>query len=211
MGEPELHGAVRPRRRDERDHAAGPGRPGPDHRPGAGHDDRTRRRDRLRRCSWSRGIASSSRRGWRSASRSRARRRPRAMRCCSRAARSIIALLSLALAGIPIVTTLGLHLGDRRASIAVAARSRCAGLLGVLGLRINALRAARAFKTHHDERPHGWQRWARARRQPAVAGAGRRRGRSCGARDSAAQARISDRRTSARSRRTRRRARPTTA
>ena len=73
----------------------------------------------------------------------------------------IIALLSLALAGIPLVTTLGYT-----AAIVV--------LIAVLGgdhadagparpARPADQRAAAAGHagTHHDERPHGWQRWAR--------------------------------------------------
>jgi RND superfamily putative drug exporter len=72
----------------------------------------------------------------------------------------IIALLSLALAGIPIVTTLGYTSAIVVAIAVAAALTLLPALLAVLGLRINALRLP-GFKTHHDARPHGWQRWAR--------------------------------------------------
>jgi putative drug exporter of the RND superfamily len=72
----------------------------------------------------------------------------------------IIALLSLALAGIPIVTTLGYTSAIVVVIAVAAALTLLPALLTVVGARINALRLP-GLKMHHDERPHGWQRWAR--------------------------------------------------
>jgi RND superfamily putative drug exporter len=72
----------------------------------------------------------------------------------------IIALLSLALAGIPIVTTLGYTSAIVVAIAVAAALTLLPAMLAILGPRINALRLP-GFQVHHDERPHGWQRWAR--------------------------------------------------
>jgi putative drug exporter of the RND superfamily len=72
----------------------------------------------------------------------------------------IIALLSLLLAGIPLVTTLG-YTAALVVLIAVAAAiTLLPAILAILGERINAL-SLPGLKVHHDERPHGWQRWAR--------------------------------------------------
>ena len=72
----------------------------------------------------------------------------------------MIALLSLALAGIPLVTTLGYTSAIVVLVAVLAALTLMPALLGILGPRVNALRLP-GFKTHHDDRPHGWQRWAR--------------------------------------------------
>jgi putative drug exporter of the RND superfamily len=72
----------------------------------------------------------------------------------------IIALLSLALAGIPLVTTLGYTSAIVVAIAVAAALTLMPALLALLGARINALRLP-GLKVHHDDRPHGWQRWAR--------------------------------------------------
>ena len=72
----------------------------------------------------------------------------------------IIALLSLAIAGIPLVTTLGYTSAIVVFVAVVAAVTLMPALLGLLGPRVNALRLP-GMKTHHDDRPHGWQRWAR--------------------------------------------------
>jgi RND superfamily putative drug exporter len=61
----------------------------------------------------------------------------------------IIALLSLAAAGIPLVTTLGY----------TAATTLLPAILGLIGLSINRLRVP-GMRQHHDQRPHGWARWA---------------------------------------------------
>ena len=72
----------------------------------------------------------------------------------------IIALLSLALSGIPLVTTLGYTSAIVVAVAVVAAITLMPALLSLLGARVNALRLP-GMKLHHDDRPHGWQRWAR--------------------------------------------------
>ena len=72
----------------------------------------------------------------------------------------IIALLSLAIAGIPLVTTLGYTSAIVVFVAVVAAVTLMPALLGLLGARVNALRLP-GMKLHHDDRPHGWQRWAR--------------------------------------------------
>jgi putative drug exporter of the RND superfamily len=72
----------------------------------------------------------------------------------------IVALLALALSGIPLVTTLG-YTSAIIVLIAVAAAvSLLPAILAMLGPRVNALPLP-GLKLHHDERPHGWQRWAR--------------------------------------------------
>ena len=71
----------------------------------------------------------------------------------------IIALLSLAIAGIPLVTTLGYTAAIVVLIAALAATTLLPAVLGLLGERVNALRLP-GLRTHHDERPHGWQRWA---------------------------------------------------
>src|SRR5919107_2766746 len=72
----------------------------------------------------------------------------------------IIALLSLALSGIPLVTTLGYTSAIVVLIAVLAAVSLMPALLGLLGPRVNALPLP-GIRQHHDERPHGWQRWAR--------------------------------------------------
>jgi hypothetical protein len=72
----------------------------------------------------------------------------------------IIALLSLALSGIPLVTTLGYTSAIVVAVAVLAAITLMPALLSLLGARVNALRLP-GMKIHHDDRPHGWQRWAR--------------------------------------------------
>ena len=122
----------------------------------------------------------------------------------------IIALLSLAVAGIPLVTTLGYTSAIVVLIAVTAATTLLPAILGLLGPRVNALPLP-GMRAHHDERPHGWQRWARFVADhpwPAVL-AGvvdppRRSLRRCAIC-------TSGRRTSARSRRTRSPARPTTA
>lgn len=72
----------------------------------------------------------------------------------------IIALLSLAVAGIPLVTTLGITAAIVVLVAMLAALTLMPALLGFLGTRVNALKLP-GMSVHHDQRPHGWQRWAR--------------------------------------------------
>src|SRR5215213_983487 len=71
----------------------------------------------------------------------------------------IIALVSLAAAGIPVVTTLGYTAAIVVLVAATAATTLLPAILGFVGLGINRLRVP-GMRTHHDERPHGWARWA---------------------------------------------------
>ncbi len=73
----------------------------------------------------------------------------------------VIALLSLYFGGIPIVRALGYSSAIVVAVSVLGAITLLPAVLGLLGERINSLRLP--FGGHgHDERPHGWQRWARA-------------------------------------------------
>jgi uncharacterized membrane protein YdfJ with MMPL/SSD domain len=71
----------------------------------------------------------------------------------------IIALVSLAAAGIPLVTTLGYTAGTVVLVAATAAITLLPAVLGLIGTGINRLRVP-GLRAHHDERPHGWARWA---------------------------------------------------
>src|SRR5215210_1159536 len=71
----------------------------------------------------------------------------------------IVALLSLAAAGIPIVTTLGYSAAIVVLVAATAAITLLPAILGLIGLGINRLHVP-GMRTHHDDRPHGWARWA---------------------------------------------------
>jgi uncharacterized membrane protein YdfJ with MMPL/SSD domain len=71
----------------------------------------------------------------------------------------LIALLSLAAAGIPLVTTLGYTAATVVFVAATAATTLLPAILGLLGLSINRLRLP-GMRQHHDQRPHGWARWA---------------------------------------------------
>jgi putative drug exporter of the RND superfamily len=73
----------------------------------------------------------------------------------------VIALLSLMLAGIPLVTTLGYTAAVAVVLSVLAATTLLPALLGALGPRINSLRV-KLGRTHPDDhKPHGWARWAR--------------------------------------------------
>ena len=73
----------------------------------------------------------------------------------------VIALCSLAAAGIPLVTTLGFTAAVAVVIAVLAAATLLPAMLGALGPRINSLRV-QFGKTHPDEaEPHGWRRWAR--------------------------------------------------
>jgi RND superfamily putative drug exporter len=74
----------------------------------------------------------------------------------------IIALCSLAFAGIPLVSTLGFTAAIAVVVAVCAAATLLPALLGALGPRINSLRV-HLGRTHPDDRkPHGWLRWADA-------------------------------------------------
>jgi putative drug exporter of the RND superfamily len=73
----------------------------------------------------------------------------------------VIALCSLALAGIPLVTTLGFTAAIAVVVAVAAATTLLPAMLGALDYRINSLRV-QFGKTHPDDaEPHGWRRWAR--------------------------------------------------
>jgi RND superfamily putative drug exporter len=73
----------------------------------------------------------------------------------------VIALCSLAAAGIPLVSTLGFTAGIAVVVAVLAAATLLPAMLGALGPRIDSLRV-QFGKTHPDDaEPHGWRRWAR--------------------------------------------------
>jgi RND superfamily putative drug exporter len=72
----------------------------------------------------------------------------------------VIALCSLAVAGIPLVTTLGFTAAVAVVVAVCAAATLLPAMLGALGPHINSLRF-HLGRTHPDEvEPHGWRRWA---------------------------------------------------
>jgi RND superfamily putative drug exporter len=72
----------------------------------------------------------------------------------------VIALCSLAFAGIPLVATLGFTAAIAVVIAVCAAATLLPAMLGALGPRIDSLRV-KLGKTHPDDRrPHGWLRWA---------------------------------------------------
>jgi RND superfamily putative drug exporter len=72
----------------------------------------------------------------------------------------VIALCSLAFAGIPLVRTLGFTAAIAVVVAVSAATTLLPAMLGALGPHINSLRV-QFGKTHPDnKRPHGWLRWA---------------------------------------------------
>jgi RND superfamily putative drug exporter len=72
----------------------------------------------------------------------------------------VIALCSLAFAGIPLVSTLGFTAAVAVVVAVSAATTLLPAMLGALGPRINSLRV-KLGKTHPDDKePHGWRRWA---------------------------------------------------
>jgi len=82
----------------------------------------------------------------------------------------VIALCSLAFAGIPLVSTLGFTAAVAVVVAVCAATTLLPAMLGALGPRINSLRV-QFGKTHPDDKePHGWRRWAeRVAARPGVA------------------------------------------
>ena len=73
----------------------------------------------------------------------------------------IVALLSLAVVDIPLVTTLGYTAAIVVAVAVVAAVTLLPALLGLLGPRIDALGLPFRRGPQDDHHPHGWERWAR--------------------------------------------------
>jgi putative drug exporter of the RND superfamily len=74
----------------------------------------------------------------------------------------MIALCSLAFAGIPLVSTLGFTAAVAVVVAVCAAATLLPAMLGALGPRIDSLRV-HLGKTHPDDKkPHGWLRWAEA-------------------------------------------------
>jgi len=72
----------------------------------------------------------------------------------------VIALCSLAFAGIPLVSTLGFTAAVAVVVAVSAATTLLPAMLGALGPHINSLRV-QLGKTHPDDKePHGWRRWA---------------------------------------------------
>ena len=73
----------------------------------------------------------------------------------------IIALLSLLIADIPLVSSLGVAAAIAVLVSVCVATTLLPALLGALGLKINSLRV-KLGRTHPDDHhPHGWERWAR--------------------------------------------------
>jgi putative drug exporter of the RND superfamily len=72
----------------------------------------------------------------------------------------VIALCSLAFAGIPLVSTLGFTAAVAVVVAVTAATTLLPAMLGALGPHINSLRV-KLGKTHPDDaEPHGWRSWA---------------------------------------------------
>jgi len=72
----------------------------------------------------------------------------------------IVALLSLAVVDVPLVTTLGYTAALVVAVAVTAAVTLLPALLAIVGPRIDAL-ALPHRRTVQDDHPHGWERWAR--------------------------------------------------
>jgi putative drug exporter of the RND superfamily len=73
----------------------------------------------------------------------------------------VIALCSLAFAGIPLVSTLGFTAAIAVVVSVAAATTLLPAMLGALGPRINSLRVQFGKGEAGDGEPHGWRRWAR--------------------------------------------------
>ena len=72
----------------------------------------------------------------------------------------VIALCSLAFAGIPLVSTLGFTAAISVVIAVVAASTLLPAMLGALGPRINSLRVQFGSTHPDDKKPHGWTKWA---------------------------------------------------
>jgi RND superfamily putative drug exporter len=73
----------------------------------------------------------------------------------------IVALLSLAVVNIPLVTALGYTSAIVVAIAVLAANTLLPALLGVVGDGIDRLRIPMPHRGPDDHHPHGWERWAR--------------------------------------------------
>jgi RND superfamily putative drug exporter len=73
----------------------------------------------------------------------------------------VIALCSLAVAGIPLVSTLGYTAAISVALAVLAATTLLPAILGMLGDRINSLQVHLPQRFTHEGGVHGWARWAR--------------------------------------------------
>ncbi len=73
----------------------------------------------------------------------------------------VIALCSLAFAGIPLVSTLGFTAAIAVVVAVCAAATLLPALLGALGPHINSLRVPFGNSGPDEGEPHGWRRWAR--------------------------------------------------
>ncbi|MSO42499.1 MAG: MMPL family transporter [Solirubrobacterales bacterium] len=84
----------------------------------------------------------------------------------------VIALLSLALTGIPLVSALGYSAAVAVFIAVLAAITLLPSVLAMLGPKIEALRVPLPRRAAHDAEPHGWRRWANGvaeRPWPAIA------------------------------------------
>ena len=72
----------------------------------------------------------------------------------------VIALCSLAFAGIPLVSTLGFTAAIAVVVAVLAAATLLPAMLGALGPRIDSLRVQLGKSHPDDSEPHGWRRWA---------------------------------------------------
>jgi RND superfamily putative drug exporter len=72
----------------------------------------------------------------------------------------VIALCSLAFAGIPLVSTLGFTAAVAVVVAVFAAATLLPAMLGALGPRIDSLSIRRGKGDPGDSEPHGWRRWA---------------------------------------------------
>jgi RND superfamily putative drug exporter len=72
----------------------------------------------------------------------------------------VIALCSLAFAGIPLVSTLGFTAAVAVVVAVCAAATLLPAMLGALGPRIDSLSIHRGKANPADAEPHGWRRWA---------------------------------------------------
>ena len=73
----------------------------------------------------------------------------------------IVALVSLAVVRIPLVSTLGYTAAIMVAVAVVAAVTLLPALLGAVGRHIDSLRMPWAHKLKGDAKPHGWMAWGR--------------------------------------------------
>ncbi len=73
----------------------------------------------------------------------------------------VIALCSLAFAGIPLVSTLGFTAAIAVVVAVFAAATLLPAMLGALGPHINSLRVPGTKGESDESEPHGWRRWAR--------------------------------------------------